>query len=74
MASNRPVCFSPHRVDRPLLTGPSGVGKSWLACALGHKACRENLSLLYQRVPRLSAALALTDLQAIDPPRGFGLD
>ena len=28
-----------------LLTGPSGVDKSWLACALGHKACRENLSV-----------------------------
>jgi len=42
-----------------LLTGPSGVGKSWLACALGYKACRENLSVFYQRVPRLFAALAL---------------
>jgi DNA replication protein DnaC len=42
-----------------LLTGPCGVGKSWLACALGHKACRENLSVLYQRIPRLFAALAL---------------
>ena len=42
-----------------LLTGPCGVGKSWLACALGYKACRENLSVLYQRVPRLFAALAL---------------
>ena len=31
----------------------------WLACALGHKACRENLSVLYQRMPRLFAALAL---------------
>lgn len=41
-----------------LLTGPAGVGKSWLACALGYKACRENLSVLYQRVPRLFAALA----------------
>ena len=27
-----------------LLTGASGLGKSWLACALGHKACRENMS------------------------------
>jgi DNA replication protein DnaC len=42
-----------------LLTGPTGVGKSWLACALGYKACRENLPVLYQRVPRLFAALAL---------------
>jgi DNA replication protein DnaC len=32
-----------------LLTGASGLGKSWLACALGHKACRENISVLYTR-------------------------
>ena len=31
--------------------GPSGVGKSWLASALGHKACRDNRSVLYHRVP-----------------------
>ena len=42
-----------------LLTGPTGVGKSWLACALGHKACREDLSVAYHRAPRLFAALAL---------------
>jgi DNA replication protein DnaC len=42
-----------------LITGPCGVGKSWLACALGHNACRENLSVLYHRVPRLFAALDL---------------
>ena len=42
-----------------LLIGPAGVGKSWLACALGHKACREDLSVAYHRVPRLFAALAL---------------
>ncbi len=42
-----------------LITGPCGVGKSWLACALGDKACRENFSVLYQRSTRLFAALAL---------------
>jgi DNA replication protein DnaC len=42
-----------------LITGSCGVGKSWLACALGHKACREDLSVLYHRVPRLFAALDL---------------
>jgi DNA replication protein DnaC len=42
-----------------LMTGPCGVGKSWLACALGHKACREDFSVLYHRMPRLFAALAL---------------
>ena len=42
-----------------LITGPCGVGKSWLACALGQKACREDLSTLYHRVPRLFQELAL---------------
>jgi DNA replication protein DnaC len=42
-----------------LITGPTGVGKSWLACALGDKACRDDLSVLYHRMPRLFAALAL---------------
>jgi hypothetical protein len=35
------------------------VGKSWLASALGHKACRDNRSVLYQRIPKLFADLAL---------------
>ena len=34
-----------------LVTGAAGLGKSWLACALGHKACRENMSVLYTRIP-----------------------
>ena len=42
-----------------LIMGKTGTGKSWLACALGDKACRENLSVLYQRCSRLFAALAL---------------
>jgi DNA replication protein DnaC len=42
-----------------LITGPCGVGKSWLACALGHKACREDFSVRYHRMPRLFAELAL---------------
>ena len=42
-----------------LITGPAGVGKSWLGCALGHKACREDFSVLYHRAPRLFEALAL---------------
>jgi DNA replication protein DnaC len=42
-----------------LITGPCGVGKSWLACALGQKACREDLSTAYHRVPRLFSTLAM---------------
>jgi DNA replication protein DnaC len=49
-------------IDAPqnlIIEGPTGVGKSWLACALGHKACRDNRSVLYQRIPRLFPDLAL---------------
>src|ERR1700689_3034583 len=42
-----------------LITGPCGVGKSWLGCALGQRACREDLPVLYHRVPRLFAELEL---------------
>jgi DNA replication protein DnaC len=43
--------------DTILLTGPTGVGKSWLACALAQYACRRGHSALYLRVPRLAEQL-----------------
>ena len=36
-----------------VIGGPTGVGKSWLACALGHKACREGYSVLYKRATQV---------------------
>ena len=42
-----------------LVTGPTGAGKSWLACALAQYACRRGHSALYQRVPRLQEDLRI---------------
>ena len=42
-----------------LITGATGSGKSWLACALAQYACRRGKSALYQRVPRLQEELRI---------------
>ena len=65
-----------------LICGPTGIGKSWLSCALANKACRDGFSALYIRVPRfvrelirakgdgsypkLLVSLAKTDLLVLD--------
>lgn len=42
-----------------LITGPTGVGKTYFACALGQQACRRGYRTLYRRVPRLLEELTL---------------
>ena len=42
-----------------LITGPCGTGKSWIACALAHKACLEGHQAQYLRVPRLLTELRI---------------
>ena len=42
-----------------LITGPTGVGKTYLACALAHKACREGVGAHYSRVSRLLEELRI---------------
>jgi DNA replication protein DnaC len=65
-----------------ILTGPTGSGKTWIACALAHKACLQGYSTIYKRVPnflreieasrelgtydRLMNSLAKTDLVVLD--------
>lgn len=41
------------------LLGPTGVGKSWIACALGEKACRDGFSAFFIRASQLFRELAL---------------
>lgn len=50
-----------------IVTGQTGTGKSWLACAFGRQAARLDHSVLYARVPRLFEDLALARL---DEPCG----
>jgi DNA replication protein DnaC len=55
LASSRWV----HAHQNVILTGATGVGKSYLACALGQKACRDGHSVIYKRASRLFDELAL---------------
>lgn len=42
-----------------IITGPTGAGKTYLACALANQACRQGFSVQYHRTPRLFGDLAL---------------
>jgi DNA replication protein DnaC len=42
-----------------LLIGPTGIGKTWLGCALAHKACRDGFSILNKRMNELFRELAV---------------
>ena len=42
-----------------LFIGPTGIGKSWLACALAHKACRDGFTVLHKRTSELLRDLAV---------------
>ena len=67
-----------------LITGPTGVGKSYLACALAHQACRDGYSVRYLRLQRWLAELTiakgdgryrqqLAQLARLDLPAGLRL-
>lgn len=53
------TCGWIQRHQNVIIIGPTGAGKTYLACALAHKACREGLSAFYLRTPRLSYTLAI---------------
>lgn len=56
--SNLVTCQWIRDSNHLVIVGPTGTGKSWLACALGNKACRDGFSVLYKRTSRLFADLA----------------
>lgn len=43
-----------------IVTGPTGSGKTWLACAFGNQACRQGMSVSFQRLPLLLEDLAVS--------------
>jgi DNA replication protein DnaC len=42
-----------------IIAGPTGVGKTYLACALANSACRNSLASMYKRAPRLYQEIAI---------------
>ena len=50
------------RNENLLITGATGLGKSWIACALGNQAARDGVSVLYKRLSRLLDELAVARL------------
>jgi DNA replication protein DnaC len=53
------TCRWVHEGLNLIINGATGVGKTWIACALAQKACREGYSALYLRLPRLFEDLGL---------------
>lgn len=62
MVATLNTCEWIRRHQHLLICGPTGVGKSWLACAFGQVAIRKHLSVLYWRFPRLLEALEIARL------------
>ena len=53
------TCHWVKRRHNLLLTGATGTGKTWLACALSHSACRQGITAAYHRLPTLMQDLEL---------------
>jgi DNA replication protein DnaC len=53
------TCRWIHEHDNVIITGKTGTGKTWIACALGDRGCKEDFSVRYFRLPRLLETLRI---------------
>jgi DNA replication protein DnaC len=60
------TCKWVKNAENIIFTGKTGVGKTWLACALANKACRIGHTIKYERIPRL-----LGDLYVAHPDGSY---
>ena len=52
-----------------ILTGPTGTGKSWLACAFGQQACRQGIATYYTTATRLFEDLSVSQADGTLPKK-----
>lgn len=53
-------CEWARRKQNIIISGPTGVGKTYISCALAQKACREGLTAVYYRISRLFEELEIS--------------